>query len=72
MDLQCSTGVYLNADVVVLLLCHLDEDGEEREDGLGAEEGALGPHHCQGQGTQDQEGQPIETSPKHTLPVPLY
>lgn len=66
-----STGAYLNADVVVLLLGHLDEDGEEGEDGLGAEEGALRPDHGQGQDPQDQGHQPAEASSQHTLPVPL-
>lgn len=42
-DCACVPHLYVN--VVVVSLCELDEDSEERQNGLCAEEGAFRPDH---------------------------
>lgn len=50
----------LDVQVVVVPLGQLDEDGEEREHRLGAEEGALRPHHGHREQGQHHGQQPVE------------
>lgn len=62
---------YLDANVVVVFLGFVNKHGEQGQDGVRAEEGALGPDDCCREETQQNCQQPVETLPEHTLPVPL-
>lgn len=62
---------HLYVQVVVVSLRQLDEHGEQREDGSGAEESALRPDHCHAEQSQDHRQQPVEPALQETLPVPL-
>lgn len=42
---NCACVPHLYVNVVVVSLCELDEDSEERQNGLCAEEGAFRPDH---------------------------
>lgn len=63
---------YLDANVVVVFLGFVNKHGEQGQDGVRAEEGALGPDDCCREETQQNCQQPVETLPEHTLPVPLW
>lgn len=67
---SCATHLYV--EVVVLVLCELEKDGEEGEDGIGAEEGALGPDHRYRDQHQNHSQHPVEPAPQQALPVPLW
>lgn len=62
---------HLNIQVVVVLLSQLDKHREQREDGPGAEEGALGPDHGHAEQGQHHRQQAVEPALQETLPVPL-
>lgn len=62
---------HLDVQVVVVSLCQLDEDGEQGQDGPGAEEGAFRPDHGYAEQAQDHGQQPVEPALQETLPVPL-
>lgn len=62
---------HLDVQVVVVSLSQLDEHGEQREDGSGAEEGALRPDHSHAEQSQDHRQQPVKPALQETLPVPL-
>ena len=63
---------YLDTNVVVVFLSLVNKHGEQGQDGVRAEEGALRPDDCCWQQTQENCQQPVETLPEHTLPVPLW
>lgn len=63
---------HLDVQVVVVSLSELDEDSEEWEDGPGAEEGALRPHHTHREQRQQHSQQPVEPLSQQALPVPLW
>lgn len=68
----CSLLSHLNVQVVVVSFSQLDEDCEQRQDGPGAEEGALGPDHGHAEQRQDDGQHPVEPALQETLPVPLW
>lgn len=63
---------HLYVNIVVVSLSELDEDGEERQNGLCAEEGAFRPDHGCRERTQNHSQHAITPPAQNTLPVPLY
>ena len=48
-----SHSTYLNVEIIIVPFGQLNEESEEREGGFGDEEEALGPHHHEGEDTQE-------------------